>query len=227
MVAWAIHLRVLSCSWSDRSHPDRPIRNPWSELTRSRSGWSASNPTLPKPCGISPISLARSAPSPSKLFTSATPCKRPIIHVEIQHANKKTSLIWILSPWRALSRPSAVWTFQERTYTWTDKVDRFKTVLQPNNLETWFLHKPNSLPDVSRVAAWRRPGTDPRIDTVDQALSLSLSLSFSLSLSLYLSISLCLSLSLSLSISLSVSLSLYFCYWGGVLFFWRMRPHML
>ena len=64
---------ALSCPWSDRSHPNRPTRNPWSELTRSRSGSSASNPTLAKPCRISPITAARSAPSPSNILHYSRP----------------------------------------------------------------------------------------------------------------------------------------------------------
>ena len=63
----------LSCPWSDRSHLDRPIRNPWSEPTRSRSGWSASNPTLMKLCRVSPTTPARSAPSPSNIFQHSRP----------------------------------------------------------------------------------------------------------------------------------------------------------
>ena len=55
----------------------RPISNPCSELTWSRSGWSDSNPTLAKPCRISPIIHARSAPSPSNIFIIADQAEMP------------------------------------------------------------------------------------------------------------------------------------------------------
>ena len=67
----------LSCPWSDRSHPNRLIRNPWSELTRSRSGWSASNPTLAKPCSSARSPLPDQPRLPQKYFIIADQAEMP------------------------------------------------------------------------------------------------------------------------------------------------------
>ena len=51
-----------------------------------------------------------------------------------QETTSMTSMTWPPSPtWRAMSRPSAVWTFHQCACTWTDKVARHKAILQPNN----------------------------------------------------------------------------------------------